>query len=222
MSDCAKLEKILGQIGEEYTDRDRETIRRHIEECGLCRAQFDRMQWVAPIVREISLSDADPHLHPSDLQIAEFVERGCASENAEEMIAHLSQCRHCRQTASATWSVVFRDDGTPAVARAGSCLRWRRVLCGLGGILAFGGECLLIAIAVTQFALAWLIEPGGFDAAREVWPLRVLPDSVMWFWVLLAFSLAGAAVLRRLAARMFACAKRARTAAYDAPGTPWM
>jgi hypothetical protein len=65
---------------------------------------------------------------------------------------------------------------------------------------------VLLAFAVAQFVLAWVIEPVGFGAVPVVWPLTAVPGPAARFWLLLGFCLVGAFILRWAAGHLFRCA----------------
>jgi hypothetical protein len=80
----------------------------------------------------------------------------------------------------------------------------RGALLVLGALVVYAGECVLLAVAVAQFVLAWFIEPTGFDAVPSAWPLSLFPSGPPRFWFFIACCIVVAALLRCAAGRLFA------------------
>lgn len=215
MSDCPELRRILERLGDEVTDREHQEIRRHVEHCEVCQAQFERLRWVPDVVREVGRISDDGGDHPDNLQLAAFAERGYGADDAGEIVTHLSQCHDCREVVTAAWRAVVEhtderasESSAPApiftlISRFATP---RRAACALGALVAFAAECVLLAVAVTQFVLAWVVEPIGFESVPAFWPLGVLDSSLVRFWVLVTACLVTAALLRWVAGHLFFCA----------------
>jgi hypothetical protein len=203
---------MLETLGEASSAKEQETLRRHVEDCSVCQAQLERLGWVAPVVREVSRRGYDPDDHPSDLELARFADEGFSADGSDEIIEHLSRCRRCRDTLTTAWSAVGDHEPRPSADRQRSATASQAAagssgtMCGLGALLSFAGECILLVIAVSQIALAWLIEPVSFEAVPSVWPLSLVPAGAMRFWVLVSVCLLGAGLLRWATGRLYSCA----------------
>lgn len=199
MPDCPQLQRMLEQTTEGSAAEQQEALRRHVERCEVCQAQLERLRWIGPTVREVGRRSSNGEGHPSDLQLADFAESGYAAGDAGEIIMHLSRCHDCREAVVSAWSAVVQHHSESAAnADAGGVQRWRpgRVAYGLGALAAYAGECVLLAIVVTQFVLAWIIEPLGFQSVPAIWPLVAVPGGAIRFWLLVTICLLGAAALR--------------------------
>lgn len=216
MRECPELQQLLEQFGDDLAESEREAVRLHVERCPTCREHFERLRPVPATIREVSRNSDDPAVHPTDLQLALFAQYGYGANDAAELVSHLAECRSCRESVTAAWITSVRDcSGTvgcdhPArthddalVTRSAAY----RAICALGAVLAYLGECVLLAVAVTQFVLAWVIPPTGFSAVPGIGPLLLVPAGAVRFWTLVVLALVGAALLRWTAGHLITCAR---------------
>ncbi|MBD3293500.1 MAG: hypothetical protein GF393_11290 [Armatimonadia bacterium] len=205
---------MLERLGDEITDREDEAIRRHVEQCATCSAQLDRLRWMPAAMRDASRTAPTLDDHPTDLQLAAFAQHGYAADGADRIAHHLSNCRDCREAVVTAWTMVSRhnegsrDDpaSRPPATVMHPLTTPHGLLCALGAFGAFVCECLLLAVALTQFVLAWVLEPIGFEAVPSLGPLAWLSGGPLRFWVLVIGCLTGAALLRWVAGHLLSCA----------------
>ncbi len=214
MTDCPQLRRMLSRPGYDCTASDQELLRTHIEQCSVCRAQFDRLVMVASVTRALASAGAEPDEHPGELELAIFAEQGYAADHADEIIEHLARCRPCREAVSAAWAVAGEQPRQPGDSsddrRAPGTSTLRQILCGLGAIAAYVGEVLLLGLAGAQILLAWLINTAGAETITAVPPPFPVPASALGVWTLIAACVIGALILRWASGRLFTCARPGR------------
>ncbi|MFP4250020.1 MAG: hypothetical protein ACLFU7_10205 [Armatimonadota bacterium] len=202
---------MLSRPGHDCTESEHELLRRHVEQCSICRAQFERLVMVASATRAIAVAGPEPDDHPGELELAVFAEQGCAADHADEIIEHLSRCRPCREAVSAAWAVA-EEQGRPSGdgiddRPAAHPSPLRRILCSLGAFAALVGELFLLGLAGAELLLAWLIHARGSEPIAAVPPPLSAPESALGLWTLIAACVVGALVLRWASGRLFTCAR---------------
>jgi hypothetical protein len=207
---------IIERLGEDLSESDRESIAEHLRTCPECARQLQRMAALAPAIAEASGEIDEPTDHLTAMDMADFAAHGYDAEGASAIALHLSQCRRCRSAFAAAHSSLVRyeqerDDSTWWRARLASL---RMAVSTPGGVLltvlallAYLGECLVLAFAAGQLLFAWVIPPTGYEALPEWWPLTAVPAGLARLVVLVLLSAGLALLLRKGAGALYAYAR---------------
>ncbi len=215
---CQQMTDLLASIGEEMTEQDQMAIQSHLENCGFCTAQFNRVRWIVRYVAELPADTPPDTEHLTDMELASFAWARFNADDADRIVKHLAQCQECRRAVAA---VRVALDEYEAEERARS-FSWdqikREMRMGmssptrfaalLGAAASYMLECLLLAAAVGHLLLAYAIAPTGYEAVPAVFPLSLVAEGAGRLWALVTAALAGGVGFRQLAVRLYRKAVR--------------